>query len=73
MTKSHNEQVFSAPNNVAPVTGGTSGIGLMPNFTMGRCGAIEDAAGLTIFRSSKAGSFLTGVVIHCNGGATAIG
>ena len=46
---------------------------VMKSFTMGRWGATEDAAGLTIFLSSKAGSFLTGLVVPCDGGATAIG
>ena len=46
---------------------------VMQGFTMGRWGAIEDAAGLTIFLASKAGSFLTGVVIPCDGGAATIG
>ena len=46
---------------------------VMESFTMGRWGTMEDAAGLTIFLSSKAGSFLTGVVIPCDGGSTTIG
>ncbi len=37
---------------------------------MGRSGAMEDAAGLVIFFSSKAGSFLTGVSVACDGGTT---
>lgn len=37
---------------------------------MGRSGAMEDAAGLVIFFSSKAGSFVTGVTVPCDGGAT---
>jgi NAD(P)-dependent dehydrogenase (short-subunit alcohol dehydrogenase family) len=41
-------------------------------FTMGRWGSTEDAAGLSIFLASKAGSFLTGVVIPCDGGSTTI-
>ena len=45
---------------------------VMSRFTMGRWGAVEDVAGLTIFLSSKAGSFLTGVVIPCDGGSTTI-
>ena len=43
---------------------------LMANQPMGRSGQMEDAAGLVIFFSSKAGSFLTGVTIPCDGGAT---
>lgn len=37
---------------------------------MGRAGAMEDAAGLVIFFSSRAGSFLTGITVACDGGAT---
>lgn len=37
---------------------------------MGRSGAMEDVAGLVIFFSSKAGSFVTGVTVPCDGGAT---
>ena len=46
---------------------------VMEHFTMGRWGALEDVAGLTVFLSSEAGSFLTGVVILCDGGSTTIG
>lgn len=42
------------------------------NFPMKRWGSVEDAAGLTIFLSSSAGSYLTGVVIPLDGGATTI-
>ena len=41
-------------------------------FPMKRWGSMEDAAGLTIFLSSKAGSYLTGVILPCDGGATTI-
>lgn len=41
-------------------------------FPMKRWGAMEDAAGLTIFLSSKAGAYLTGVTLPCDGGATTI-
>lgn len=43
------------------------------SFPMKRWGAMEDAAGLTIFLSSKAGSYLTGVILPCDGGSTTIG
>lgn len=43
---------------------------IMANQPMGRSGRMEDVAGLVIFFSSKAGSFLTGVTIPCDGGAT---
>jgi len=46
---------------------------VMESFTMGRWGVMEDASGLTIFLASRAGSFLTGVVIPCDGGASTIG
>ena len=46
---------------------------VMQGFTMGRWGAMEDVAGLAIFLSSKAGSFLTGLIVPCDGGSTAIG
>ena len=46
---------------------------VMSNFSMGRWGAIEDAAGLSIFLSSKAGSFITGSVIASDGGDTNLG
>ena len=36
---------------------------------MGRPGAMEDIAGLVIFFSSKAGSFLTGTTVACDGGS----
>lgn len=36
---------------------------------MQRAGAMEDAAGLVIFLSSRAGGFLTGVTIPCDDGA----
>ena len=41
-------------------------------FPMKRWGAVEDAAGLTIFLSSRAGSYLSGVVLPLDGGATNI-
>ena len=41
-------------------------------FPMKRWGAVEDAAGLTIFLSSRAGSYLSGVVLPLDGGATSI-
>ena len=43
------------------------------SFPMKRWGRMEDAAGLTIFLSSRAGSYLTGQTIPCDGGATTIG
>jgi NAD(P)-dependent dehydrogenase (short-subunit alcohol dehydrogenase family) len=46
---------------------------MLEHFTMGRWGAQEDAAGLTIFLSSKAGSFINGHTIPCDGGSTTIG
>ena len=46
---------------------------VMKGFTMGRWGSTEDASGLAIFLSSKAGSFLTGLTVPCDGGSTAIG
>ena len=43
------------------------------SFPMRRWGALEDAAGLTVFFASRAGSYLSGVVVPCDGGATTIG
>lgn len=43
------------------------------SFPMKRWGRMEDAAGLVIFLSSRAGSYLTGQIIPCDGGATTIG
>ena len=42
------------------------------SFPMRRWGRMEDAAGLVIFLSSRAGSYLTGQTIPCDGGATTI-
>ena len=46
---------------------------MIESFPMKRWGRMEDAAGLTIFLSSRAGSYLTGVTLPCDGGATTIG
>jgi len=43
------------------------------SFPMKRWGSMEDASGLTIFLSSRAGSYLTGVTLPCDGGSTTIG
>ena len=40
------------------------------SFPMKRWGAMEDIAGLTIFLASKAGSYITGMTIPCDGGST---
>jgi NAD(P)-dependent dehydrogenase (short-subunit alcohol dehydrogenase family) len=40
---------------------------------LGRIGAPDDAAGLTVFLASHAGSFLTGTVIPLDGGITGCG
>lgn len=45
---------------------------VIAGFPMGRWGELEDIAGLTIMLASRAGSYLTGVVIPCDGGATTI-
>jgi NAD(P)-dependent dehydrogenase (short-subunit alcohol dehydrogenase family) len=37
---------------------------------LGRIGRPEDVAGLTLFLSSRAGSYLTGAVIPLDGGIT---
>lgn len=39
-------------------------------FPMKRWGSMEDIAGLTIFLSSRAGSYITGMTIPCDGGST---
>ena len=46
---------------------------MIESFPMKRWGRMEDAAGLTIFLASRAGSYLTGQTIPCDGGATTIG
>jgi NAD(P)-dependent dehydrogenase (short-subunit alcohol dehydrogenase family) len=43
---------------------------LVATVPLGRAGRPEDAAGLTIFLSSRAGSYLTGTVIPLDGGIT---
>ena len=40
------------------------------SFLMKRWGSMEDIAGLTIFLASKAGSYITGMTIPCDGGST---
>jgi len=40
---------------------------------LGRIGRPDDAAGLTLFLASRAGSYLTGVVIPLDGGITGAG
>jgi NAD(P)-dependent dehydrogenase (short-subunit alcohol dehydrogenase family) len=45
---------------------------VIAGFPMGRWGELENIAGLTIMLASRAGSYLTGVVIPCDGGATTI-
>lgn len=40
------------------------------SFPMKRWGQMEDVAGLTIFLSSRAGSYITGMEIPCDGGST---
>ena len=40
------------------------------SFPMKRWGSMEDIAGLTIFLASRAGSYLTGMHIPCDGGST---
>jgi NAD(P)-dependent dehydrogenase (short-subunit alcohol dehydrogenase family) len=46
---------------------------VVASFPMRRWGAMEDVAGVTIMLASRAGSYLTGVTIPCDGGATSIG
>ena len=41
-------------------------------FPMKRWGRMEDVAGLTILLASRAGSYLTGIEIACDGGSTSI-
>ena len=40
------------------------------SFPMKRWGQMEDVAGLTIFLSSRAGSYISGMEIPCDGGST---
>ena len=44
--------------------------GVAANVPLGRAGRPEDVAGLAIFLSSKAGAYLTGAVIPCDGGVS---
>ncbi|MCP4754651.1 MAG: SDR family oxidoreductase [Proteobacteria bacterium] len=46
---------------------------VVESVPMGRAGAMEDIAGLVIFFSSKAGSFLTGTTVSCDGGSVSCG
>ncbi len=43
---------------------------VVESFPMKRWGRMEDIAGLTIFLSSRAGSYVTGMTIPCDGGST---
>ena len=45
---------------------------VMASQPMKRGGAMEDVAGLVIYLSSKAGGFITGVTVPCDGGVTSI-
>ena len=45
---------------------------VVAGFPMHRWGRMEDAAGVTIMLASNAGSYLTGIVIPVDGGATSI-
>ena len=42
---------------------------IMERAAMNRAGNLEDAAGLVIYFSSKAGAFVTGETIACDGGS----
>lgn len=46
---------------------------VLREFAMGRWGETEDVAGLAVYLSSRAGSFINGLVVPCDGGSTAIG
>lgn len=46
---------------------------MIKSFPTKRWGRMEDAAGLTVFLSSRVRSYLTGQTIPCDGGATTIG
>lgn len=45
---------------------------VMDSQPMKRGGAMEDVAGLVIYLSSKAGGFITGITVPCDGGVTSI-
>ena len=53
-----------------PFTSEESEKAVIASVPMKRDGKMEDIGGLTIFLSSKAGSYLTGATIACDGGAT---
>lgn len=57
------EPLFADAEQVKKVTDG---------IPMKTWGAMENAAGLTIFLSSKAGAYITGLEIPCDGGVTTI-
>lgn len=44
--------------------------GVAANVPLGRAGRPDDVAGVAIFLSSKAGAYLTGAVIPCDGGVS---
>ena len=44
--------------------------GVAANVPLGRAGRPDDVAGLAIFLSSRAGAYLTGAVIPCDGGVS---
>jgi NAD(P)-dependent dehydrogenase (short-subunit alcohol dehydrogenase family) len=46
---------------------------VVDSFLMKRWGAMEDVAGLTVMFASKAGAYLTGTMVACDGGATSVG
>ncbi len=61
--------LFKSKMTVAVFASEETARAAIASVPMGRTGKMEDIAGLVIFFSSKAGGFLTGTTIPCDGGS----